>query len=539
MLLMVVTALCVTPFIVLSQITAHVWTIGGDDQMFGYFGLRMTQGAVLYVDVWDNKPPGVFWMNALGFLLSGGSYVGPMVLCALALIASHVCFFGVAASLLSLRSAAIGTVLFSLFISHPSFEGGTNRTEIYLVACELGAVWFYISGFACERWWKWLAAGLLCGCAFVFKQVGLVAWGAMGLHTIFLVITRQRDWRDGLRTCLLLLAGVVMVVLVAILGLYVGGGWRGLEEAYFAIFTFNRGYFAVRASSLQEYRGPLVLLKVHMLPVMTLPLLMGAAGGLHALLNWLHRRGRPAESHRAGRIIVPSYGLLLAIWFGVAMYGAMISPTKLRWYLLPTMPPLLLMCAYLLHHMLREADLLTRMRRRAWVAFAVVVMGYFAYPAIDYLFSEVSEIYVYRYESTHPDGWRAQRDWEVVADHLSKFAKPGDPVQAFGWMPGVYLHGRFVNACRFATTEKVTHVGKYASFVLDEIAEKLEQRVPVGVAIRHVDWRRIHGLPSSGAEADYTRVARAIDENYEVVDEIPEFETIYILERKDPPPAGE
>lgn len=27
----------------------------------------------MYIDAWENKPPGIAWINALGFILSGGS----------------------------------------------------------------------------------------------------------------------------------------------------------------------------------------------------------------------------------------------------------------------------------------------------------------------------------------------------------------------------------------------------------------------------------------------------------------------------------
>ena len=38
-----------------------------DAQLFAYMGLRWLQGGLPYVDFWDNKPPGIFAVNALVF----------------------------------------------------------------------------------------------------------------------------------------------------------------------------------------------------------------------------------------------------------------------------------------------------------------------------------------------------------------------------------------------------------------------------------------------------------------------------------------
>ena len=43
------------------------WYVGlGDDgALFAYGGQRIVEGEKLYEDIWDTKPPGVFYLNAL------------------------------------------------------------------------------------------------------------------------------------------------------------------------------------------------------------------------------------------------------------------------------------------------------------------------------------------------------------------------------------------------------------------------------------------------------------------------------------------
>ena len=63
--LITATVLLILPIVAISQVAAHTRTDVVDDQMFGYFGWRIANGAVAYEDVWDNKPPGVYWILSL------------------------------------------------------------------------------------------------------------------------------------------------------------------------------------------------------------------------------------------------------------------------------------------------------------------------------------------------------------------------------------------------------------------------------------------------------------------------------------------
>src|ERR671939_156488 len=51
-----------------------------DAQLFAYFGFQWRHGHIPYVEIWDNKPPGIFAANALVF------YVFPKSFAALATV---------------------------------------------------------------------------------------------------------------------------------------------------------------------------------------------------------------------------------------------------------------------------------------------------------------------------------------------------------------------------------------------------------------------------------------------------------------------
>ncbi len=55
-----------------GQTAAHLRTDETDCWLFAYYADQMLQGRQLYGDLWDNKPPGIFWINALGLQIGGG-----------------------------------------------------------------------------------------------------------------------------------------------------------------------------------------------------------------------------------------------------------------------------------------------------------------------------------------------------------------------------------------------------------------------------------------------------------------------------------
>lgn len=438
--------------VTVSQFIAH-WRVDVvDDQLFGYFGWRIVHGATVYLDIWDNKPPGIYWINALGFLVGGDSYRGVVALCAMAIVGSLVAFFFICQSLMFRDAAAVGTVLAAFYITHGYYQAGTNRTETFLILFELVAVLLYMRGWVRDRWWTWLAAGVCCGCAFLCKQVGLAAWGAMGLHTILVTLGGALPWLTGARRCVLLLAGAALPVGLAAGALAAQGA---LAEAWFATVGFNRYYFEIGRSSFSNTFYNRFTLQYMMFDVLKLPILMTIASVLHATLWWLRPHLRPreiAEPLAMVRPVCPNYMLLFAIWFAAAFYGAALSPHAFEHYLVPTLPPLMLMSTYLVNVLLAEVSLIRRLQQYIWVTACFVAMGYFAISSWERHIQAVSRVALFR------GPWAETprlASWEMVGEQAARLSGPNDTIQCIGYLPGAYLHARRISASRYATTEKI------------------------------------------------------------------------------------
>lgn len=470
------TALACAGPVLASQFAAHFHTRSCDDHLFAYFGWRIWHGATVYTDVWDNKPPGIYWLNAL--LMGLGDYPGVIVGCAAAVIISLVLIFAIAARIYDRETAALTTILSGVFLTHPLFEFGSNRTETFLVVCELAGVATFLAAWRRPAAWRFLLAGVLCGAAFMFKQVGLAAWGALGLHVIVCGFVGRISWRAALARCLalacglLLICGVVCAILAARGALYAG---------LFATFGFNAAYFADGDSNLAGDDAALRIFWNNLAPVLRLPLLLALSALLYASLWPFRPRTAPTIESRGG---VPLILPLLFVWCLVAIWGATISPGHYRHYLIPALPPLLLITGYIVHIVKSEAGLLRGLARRGWALVALVVAGYFSMDAFNRAVASFERVVTAR--ELHWCSGRfllRQSDWEVVGETLAQLTKPDDRVWCDGYAPTAYLTARRINACRFPTTEKLQQVGDRATFIRVELESCLATDPPAIIGI--------------------------------------------------------
>ena len=78
--------------VVINQSAVHWRQNNVDSHLFAWQGWCVLHGARPYLDVWDNKPPGILWVNAAGFALCGPGVLAEIVISAFAMAAILVAF---------------------------------------------------------------------------------------------------------------------------------------------------------------------------------------------------------------------------------------------------------------------------------------------------------------------------------------------------------------------------------------------------------------------------------------------------------------
>lgn len=143
-----------------------------DSGVFQYIGSRILEGEVPYRDIWDHKPPVIYYINSLSLLLSGGSQWGIWIIEVIILFVSSIICLRILEEIFDLTSAIVGTSIYLLSVNFV-LQGG-NYTEEYALFfhwCALALV--YVSEKKGRYSWRGYLIGILGGLAFFTKQTSI------------------------------------------------------------------------------------------------------------------------------------------------------------------------------------------------------------------------------------------------------------------------------------------------------------------------------------------------------------------------------
>lgn len=178
-----------------------------DYAIFSYIGQQILQGRMPYTELWDHKPPVIFYINALGLKIAGGSLAG---IWALEFIAFFLGLFILLMVLKKFFPNWIALTVLCLGALHyvRLFDFGNYCEEfsLFFAACALG-LYFLTRRSALSA----LLFGVLGGLAFTCKQNTVGFWCALFLMDLFGAV-RHKDTFNGKRRFWLLTAAGFLAV---------------------------------------------------------------------------------------------------------------------------------------------------------------------------------------------------------------------------------------------------------------------------------------------------------------------------------------
>jgi len=422
-----------------GQVIAHWRDDDLDRWLYAYFGERLLAGQAMYADLWDVKPPLIYWMNALGLWMGRGSYAGVVACCAAVSLLALPATYAAARAYCRPGASGLAALLGAIYYTHFLYYGGTNRPETLQMLLELTAAVFYLRHVRRGGAWNILAAGAACGLAAGAKQTGLTFFAAMCLDQLSRLVRpvcrgdagRPAGSRRGT------LAGLAGLP-ASLLGLSVGASawllptlWRaGAGDAYGALIGFHRLYLQSEGVNLLRPHLGMVADKLR---VLALPLVLATAAVLHTLLYFVALHGGASTGGSGER---PSDGgqrtvFVLAVWTFLSLYGVALAPHDHRHYWLLILPPLVLLSARTIDLLVGEFSVLEAMRRRMGTAVAGVAAAYLALHPLELQWEKLWWVWYHRAEAWDPPAARK------IAETIEVDARPEDAVFVWGYAPHI------------------------------------------------------------------------------------------------------
>ncbi|TMC50463.1 MAG: hypothetical protein E6J14_02570 [Chloroflexi bacterium] len=316
-----------------------------DEGTYADIGRALAHGAVLYRDVWDNKPPAMYWLTTALTLRGVSVPVLHAVLAALGAVGTLAVFI-LGRRLGGGRVAVMASLTYALLASLPNFDGDLLNAEVVGAVLVLLAMTLMLRETA-PRPQVAVLAGTMVAAAVLVKAVFVV--DLIAVAAVPWLLASANGGRPGtreVRSAAGVVAGSAILLGGAALALAFGGSLRGLVD----VLTHADVDYLRWSNDLAgaHTRVALALLTVSRLAI---PVISGLAAAL-----WLVRRGRSGPA-------------VLALWLGCDLSAAMVSARGLTHYIQQAEPALVLVAA------MAAAAILRRQRRAGpFVAAAILVL---------------------------------------------------------------------------------------------------------------------------------------------------------------------
>lgn len=284
-----------------------------DEAFYLLVAQRMHLGDLLYVDIWDRKPPGIFVIYYLiGAVASG--MLAVHIAAAISVGISAVLIFRLARMISGPGGAGLAACCYVALVGR--FAGAGAQTPVFYNSFMLGAVWLVASRLPrLERGEVprvLYGAMLLAGCALAVKPVAACEGALIGVWILW-------SWRKAMPVPQILLRGAALA-LTAALPLAACFAW------YVAIGHLPDMWDAVVLSNFRRT----YLTNESVIVLGVIAALLALPVGIATLSTWFNRAELRISTH---------YQLLFA-WLVAAAAAFLAFPNKADHYVLPLLPPL-------------------------------------------------------------------------------------------------------------------------------------------------------------------------------------------------------
>ncbi len=388
-----------------------------------HLGETVYNGGRMYIDCWENKPPGIAWINALGIALGGGRFIGPWLLPGIAALACLGVLTWAMARVLSVGAAWWTLIIASAVYTLRRYDTPSINPDFYSSMFELAACGLLLVSLGASankrRISLALVAGMVWAASASVKQTGVVGLFAFSVVTVGLAVFRNDKSRQWVFSCVMAWLGLALGV-GAVVGVLVHR--QTLEPAWEAIFGFNRGLFTIGelGGAIRSWARATSSLSAVQLPL------------------WLALVGIIATTWTGkAKTLSRPFVVVMVVWWIVQVAFALIGPSRSMRYWQATFPAMLWLAGSGIYHLEDSFRRMERGRRAALAVVCATAVLLLAAPLLDQYQYGLANSYL-----TYSSGHRQRARLAELGTHIQQLVPEDRPIYVWAYDAGVYLYAR-------------------------------------------------------------------------------------------------
>lgn len=380
-----------------------------DTGIWLYLAKKILDGKILYLDVYEDYPPGMPYTYALLIVLTRNNYNLIRIIFAFITIGSILCVYALVKKLYSERSATLAVYLLCL---NPQIILWTKR----LMAEPISNFWFFlgflflIKAHVAEGWKKWSAlSGIFLASAFLYRQSIVCLFPGILFYELVNnrpeTDKRERNWfKKGRILSMAIIFVLSFLFLVLGVFFYAGSDISLIFSSINIVLPLERRIAELKRVLIRSY------------------LILGLAAIAFGLI--------PLNNYLSSQRLLKKPDMLFISWSIVSGGILFLSPRPWAHTYVHFLPVAAILGAraldIIIHSKIRlpkiTAKKITFLEIRRISIFTIVILTFFA-PII---FSQSYKVYIREPESTI--GWVPLKLLNDVGDYVKNVTKPEDVV---------------------------------------------------------------------------------------------------------------
>lgn len=279
----------------------------GDEGIYQVLGDAINNGRLLYLEIWDNKPPLLYWLYGI---FSSDQFTVRLASLIFGILTVFVFYLLSRKIFRNGRISFISTALLAVLLGSPLLEGNIANAENFMLLPILGSALlvFNLSSL--------FLAGILLGIAFLFKIVAIFDFAAFFLF-LFLIFLAKKINRKNILSVIkkeaFFFFGFSLPILVTALFFFLSGAFLPFFKA---AFLANVGYV--------DYGNRLIIPQGFL--ILKLIIL-----SIFVFIIFTKREKMSPSS------------IFILLWFGFSLFNAFFSQRPYTHYLLVLLPSISLL----------------------------------------------------------------------------------------------------------------------------------------------------------------------------------------------------